>query len=42
MPGVNLLNPENSALGFEAGLSIDLIAILLDRVCKQPAPREVK
>ena len=41
-PVVNALNTADIALGFEAGLSIVLIAILLDRVCKQPAPREVK
>jgi len=41
-PVVNALNTADIALGFEAGLSIVLIAILLDRVCKQPAPSEVK
>ncbi|MBU3058725.1 MULTISPECIES: choline ABC transporter permease subunit [Pseudomonas] len=35
-PVVNALNTADIALGFEAGLSIVLLAILLDRVCKQP------
>jgi glycine betaine/proline transport system permease protein len=35
-PVVRALNTVNIAQGFEAGVAIVLIAILLDRVCKQP------
>jgi glycine betaine/proline transport system permease protein len=35
-PVVRALNTVNIAQGFEAGLAIVLLAILLDRVCKQP------
>ena len=35
-PVVRALNTVNIALGFEAGLAIVLVAIMLDRVCKQP------
>ena len=35
-PVVNALNTADIALGFEAGLAIVLLAIMLDRVCKQP------
>ncbi|PVZ11441.1 MULTISPECIES: choline ABC transporter permease subunit [unclassified Pseudomonas] len=38
-PVVNALNTADIALGFEAGLAIVLLAIMLDRICKQ---REVK
>ncbi|WP_312601627.1 MULTISPECIES: choline ABC transporter permease subunit [Pseudomonas] len=38
-PVVNALNTADIALGFEAGLAIVLLAILLDRVCKQPNAR---
>jgi glycine betaine/proline transport system permease protein len=38
-PVVRALNTVNIAQGFEAGLAIVLIAILLDRVCKQRDPR---
>jgi glycine betaine/proline transport system permease protein len=38
-PVVRALNTVNIAQGFEAGLAIVLLAILLDRVCKQPATR---
>lgn len=34
-PVVNALNTADVALGFEAGLSIVLLAIMLDRTCKQ-------
>jgi glycine betaine/proline transport system permease protein len=34
-PVVRALNTVNIAQGFEAGLAIVLLAILLDRVCKQ-------
>ena len=35
-PVVRALNTVNIAQGFEAGLAIVLLAILLDRICKQP------
>lgn len=35
-PVVRALNSVNIAQGFEAGLAIVLVAILLDRVCKRP------
>jgi glycine betaine/proline transport system permease protein len=35
-PVVRALNTVNIAQGFEAGLAIVLVAILLDRVCKRP------
>ena len=35
-PVVRALNTVNVAQGFEAGLAIVIIAILLDRICKQP------
>jgi glycine betaine/proline transport system permease protein len=35
VPVVRALNTVNIAQGFEAGLAIVLLAILLDRVCKQ-------
>jgi len=34
-PVVRALNTVNIAKGFEAGLAIVIVAILLDRVCKQ-------
>jgi glycine betaine/proline transport system permease protein len=34
-PVVNALNTADIALGFEAGLAIVLLAMLLDRICKQ-------
>jgi len=36
IPVLRALNTVNIARGFEAGLAIVIIAILLDRVCKQP------
>jgi glycine betaine/proline transport system permease protein len=36
-PVVRALNTVNIAQGFEAGLAIVLMAIVLDRVCKQPS-----
>jgi len=33
---VRALNTVNIARGFEAGLAIVILAIILDRVCKQP------
>ncbi len=41
-PVVRALNTVNIAMGFEAGLSIVVLAIILDRVCKRPAPRTRK
>ena len=41
-PVVQALNTVNIANGVEAGLSIVVLAILLDRVCKTPTPRERK
>ncbi len=38
-PVVRALNTVNIAMGFEAGLAIVVLAIILDRVCKRPAPR---
>ena len=38
-PVVRALNQVNVARGFEAGLAIVLVAIVLDRICKQPGPR---
>jgi glycine betaine/proline transport system permease protein len=34
-PVVRALNTADIAVGFEAGLAIVLLAIILDRVCKQ-------
>lgn len=39
-PVVRALNTVNIARGFEAGLAIVIIAILLDRLCKQRGKRE--
>jgi glycine betaine/proline transport system permease protein len=36
VPVLRALNTVNIAKGFEAGLAIVIVAILLDRVCKQP------
>ena len=36
-PVVRALNTVNIALGFEAGLAIVLLAIMLDRVCSSAA-----
>ena len=38
-PVVRALNTVNIAKGFEAGLAIVIVAILLDRICKQRAPK---
>ena len=35
-PVVRALNTSTSPMGFEAGLAIVLLAIMLDRVCRQP------
>ena len=42
VPVLRALNTVNIAKGFEAGLAIVIIAILLDRVCKQPSKTEKK
>jgi glycine betaine/proline transport system substrate-binding protein len=39
-PVVRALNSVNVAMGFEAGLAIVVLAIILDRVCKRPEPRK--
>jgi glycine betaine/proline transport system permease protein len=39
-PVVRALNTVNIGKGVEAGLAIVILAILLDRVCKQPAPAD--
>jgi glycine betaine/proline transport system permease protein len=36
---VRALNQVNIPMGFEAGLAIVLLAIVLDRVCKSPQRR---
>ena len=36
IPVLRALNTVNIAKGFEAGLAIVVVAILLDQVCKQP------
>lgn len=41
-PVVRALNTVNIAQGFEAGLAIVLVAILLDRLCKSPASKGEK
>ncbi len=38
-PVVRALNSVNVSMGFEAGLAIVVLAIILDRVCKRPEPR---
>jgi glycine betaine/proline transport system permease protein len=37
-PVIRALNSVNIAMGFEAGLAIVILAIVLDRVCKRPEP----
>ena len=39
-PVVRALNTADIAVGFEAGLAIVLLAIILDRVCKQRTPQK--
>ncbi len=41
-PVVRALNTVNISQGFEAGLAIVLVAIILDRLCKQRDPKETK
>lgn len=38
-PVVRALNSVNIPMGFEAGIAIVILAIILDRVCKTPEPR---
>lgn len=38
-PVVRALSSANIPMGFEAGLCIVIIAVILDRVCKRPEPR---
>lgn len=40
-PVVRALNTVNISQGFEAGLAIVLVAIILDRLCKSPNQKEV-
>jgi glycine betaine/proline transport system permease protein len=42
VPVLRALNTVNIAKGFEAGLAIVIVAILLDRVCKQRGPAKVE
>ncbi len=39
-PVIRALNTVNISQGFEAGLAIVLVAIILDRICKKPGARE--
>jgi glycine betaine/proline transport system permease protein len=39
-PVVRALNTVNISQGFEAGLAIVLVAIILDRLCKAPNQKE--
>jgi glycine betaine/proline transport system permease protein len=39
-PVIRALNTVNISQGFEAGLAIVLVAIMLDRLCKKPGSRE--
>jgi glycine betaine/proline transport system permease protein len=41
-PVVRALNTVNIAQGFEAGLAIVIVAILLDRLFKQPGAGNIK
>lgn len=41
-PVVRALNTVNIAMGFEAGLAIVILAVVLDRVCKRPEPRAAR
>jgi len=36
VPVLRALNSVNVAKGFEAGLAIVVVAIIMDRICKQP------
>jgi glycine betaine/proline transport system permease protein len=38
VPVIRALSSVNIAQGFEAGLAIVIVAILLDRIMKRPAP----
>ena len=37
-PVVRALNTVNIERGFEAGLAIVIVAIMLDRICRRPTP----
>jgi glycine betaine/proline transport system permease protein len=41
-PVVRALSTMNVAMGFEAGFAIVILAILLDRICKQPGDRPTR
>lgn len=41
-PVVRALSTMNVAMGFEAGFAIVILAILLDRICKQPGERPTR
>ncbi len=41
-PVVRALSTMNVAMGFEAGFAIVILAILLDRICKQPGARPTR
>lgn len=41
-PVVRALSSMNVAMGFEAGIAIVILAILLDRICKQPGDRPTR
>jgi len=38
IPVLRAINTVNTAKGFEAGLAIVIVAILMDRICKRPEP----
>ena len=41
-PVVRALNTVNVGRGFEAGLAIVILAVLLDRLCRRPEPGKTK
>jgi len=42
IPVLRAINTVNTAKGFEAGLAIVIVAILMDRICKRPGAQEVR